>query len=264
MKIAIPAEGPDLNARVGDRLGLSSHVLIIDLDSKDVAVHLSPRDSGRGSGMQLVALIIETKSDVVLTGWCSPTAEKYLSAHGIRVVTGISGTTEEVLDRIKNKDEIFRLAGFENSTPKTWKLARRDVETAIRTAFNQIRNLLPVMTGVVFLTGLFSTFVSSDILTSFFSGSMWWDSLKSTFAGSLLAGNPINSYIIGRQLFELGISPVAVTAFICSWVTVGLIQMPAESAALGWKFAVVRNAGCFGLSIAISFLMIWILNFLGA
>lgn len=260
MKVAIPAEGPDLGARVGERLGLSSHLLIIDLESKDVVVHLSPRDLGRGSGMQLVALIIEKKSDVVLTGWCSPIAERYLSAYGIKVVTGISGTVEEVLGRIENKDDKGMLTGLENLTPEAWRITRRDVKSAVRIAFSQMTNLLPVMTGVVFLLGLFSTFVSGDFLISFFSGNIWRDSLRGALTGSLLAGNPINSYIIGRQLLELGVSLVAVTAFICSWVTVGLIQMPAESAALGWKFAVVRNVSCFGLSIIISFLMIWTLN----
>ena len=191
--------------------------------------------------MQLVALIIEKKSDVVLTGWCSPIAEKYLSAYGVKVVTGISGTVEEVLGRIKNKDKAVRITGLENLVPETWKLTRSDVESAVRIAFNQIRNLFPVMMGVVFLVGLFSTFISREFLTSFFSGSIWQDSFRGAFTGSLFAGNPINSYIIGRQLLELGVSLVGVTAFICSWVTVGLIQMPAEGAALGWKFTVIRN-----------------------
>ena len=35
MKVAIPSEGPDLDARVGDRLGLSPYLLIVDLESKD-------------------------------------------------------------------------------------------------------------------------------------------------------------------------------------------------------------------------------------
>ena len=263
MKIAIPAVGPDLDSGVSDRLGLSSHLLIVDLESKHFEVLRSPRDSDRGSGMQLVALIIAKKSDVVLTGWCSPTAERYLSAHSVRVVTGISGTVAGVLSRFGSEDAIRRITGFEDLRPVAWKIDSREVVPAVRSAFNQIRNLLPVMIGVVFLVGLFSTFVSRDFVTSFFSGSIWWDSLRGVSTGSLFTGNPINSYIIGGQLLELGVSLVAVTAFICSWVTVGLIQLPAESAALGWKFAVFRNASCFVLSIAISFLMIWILNLFG-
>jgi predicted Fe-Mo cluster-binding NifX family protein len=263
MKAAIPAEGPDLDARVGDRLGLSSYLLIVNLESKHFEVLPSPRDSGSGAGMQVVALIIAKKSDVVLTGWCSPIAERYLSAHGVRVLTGISGTVAEVLGTIGSEDETRRITGFEDLAPVAWKIDRSDVAPAVRIAFNQIRNLLPVVTGVVFLVGLFNTFVSKGFLTSFFSGSMWWDSIWGASIGSLFAGNPINSYIIGRQLLGLGVSLVAVTAFICSWVMVGLVQFPVESVALGWKFAVVRNLSCFGLSMAISFVMMFILNFFG-
>ena len=119
------------------------------------------------------------------------------------------------------------------------------------------------MISVVFLVGLFSAFISREFLASLFSGSMWWDSLWGASIGSVFAGNPINSYIIGGQLLELGVSLVAVTAFLCSWVNVGLLQLPAEIAALGWKFAVVRNLSCFGLSMAISFVMMFILNLFG-
>jgi uncharacterized membrane protein YraQ (UPF0718 family) len=145
----------------------------------------------------------------------------------------------------------------------SWKMDRMAAMQALRSACHQIENLLPVMISVIFLAGLFSTFVSKGFLTSFFSGSMWRDSLWGAFVGSVFAGNPINSYIIGRQLLELEVSLVAVTAFICSWVMVGLIQFPAESAALGWKFSVVRNLSCFGLSMAISFVMMFILNLFG-
>jgi uncharacterized membrane protein YraQ (UPF0718 family) len=81
------------------------------------------------------------------------------------------------------------------------------------------------------------------------------DSLWGTALGSVFTGNPINSYIIGRQFLERGVSLLAVTAFICSWVTVGLLQLPAEIAALGWKFALVRNIFCFGLSMVIGFVI---------
>ncbi|MBU2498667.1 MAG: hypothetical protein KKE57_07200 [Proteobacteria bacterium] len=262
MKVAVPAEGPDLDAKVGDRLGLSSYLLVVDLESKDFEAIRSPRDSGSGAGMQVVALIIAKKSNVVLTGWCSPTADKYLTAHGVKIVTGMSGTVGEALESFE-KNLKKRIEKFEDLAPMAWKIDRRVAAQAVRSASNQIKSLLPVMMGVVFLVGLFSAFISEDFLASLFSGSMWWDSLWGASIGSVFAGNPINSYIIGGQLLELGVSLVAVTAFICSWVSVGLLQLPAEIAALGWKFAVVRNLSCFGLSMAIAFVMMFILNLFG-
>jgi predicted Fe-Mo cluster-binding NifX family protein len=263
LKVAVPAEGPDFGASVGDRLGLSPYLLIVDLESKDFEAVRSPRDSGSGVGMEVVALIIAKKSNVLLTKWCSPIAEKYLSAYGVEIVTGISGTVAGVLDEFEKENVKRQMGELEDLAPSAWKIDRRVAAHAVRSASNQIKSLLPVMMGVVFLVGLFSSFISEESLASLFSGSMWWDSLWGASIGSLFAGNPINSYIIGEQLLERGVSLVAVTAFICSWVTVGLIQLPAEGAALGWKFAVVRNLSCFGLSMAISFAMMVILKLFG-
>ena len=80
--------------------------------------------------------------------------------------------------------------------------------------------------------------------------------------GSILAGNPINSYVIGGELLEHGVSLFAVTAFIIAWVTVGLVQLPAEMSALGKKFALIRNVLSFVLSIAISIFTVLTYNFI--
>jgi predicted Fe-Mo cluster-binding NifX family protein len=262
MKVAVSADGPDLDARAGERLGLASYLLVVDLESKDFEALRSPRDSGIGTGLQVVALLIAKKCNAVLTGWCSPAAERYLSANGVRVVTGMSGTVEEVLGKFQTALKNGKVES-QNLAPAAWKIDRKMAAHAVWSAANQIKNLLPVVTGVILLMGLLSAFISKDFLTAFFSGSVWWDSVWGASIGSLFAGNPINSYIIGGQLLELEVSVVGVTAFICSWVTVGLIQLPAESAALGWRFALLRNLSCFGLSIAVSFVMIWILNLFG-
>jgi predicted Fe-Mo cluster-binding NifX family protein len=253
LKVAVPSEGPDFEAKVGDRLGLASYLFVVDLESMEFEVLRTPRDSGSGAGMQMVALIIAKKCNVLLVRWCSPTAEKYLSAHGVEIVTGMSGTVAEVLDRFERGNLKGRMGTPEDLEPFAWKMDRKAAMQALRSASHQIKNLLPVMISVIFLAGFFMAFLSEERLPSLFSGSMGWDSLWGACLGSLFAGNPINSYIIGAQMLEAGVSVVAVTAFICSWVTVGLLQLPAEIAALGWRFAVVRNASCFGLSMGISF-----------
>jgi predicted Fe-Mo cluster-binding NifX family protein len=261
LKVAIPSEGPDFDAKASDRLGLASYLLVVDLESKEFEALRTPGDSGSGAGIQVVALIIARKCDVFLSKWCSPTAEKYLSAHGVRIVTGMSGTVREVLDTFERENLDGHMGEPKDLERFSWRADGRAAMLALRSASHHIKNLLPVMISVIFLVGLFGEFLSRAFLTSVISGNMWWDSLWAACLGSLFSGNPINSYIIGGQMLEAGVSVAAVTAFICSWVTVGLLQLPAESAALGWKFAVVRNLSCFGLSLAISFVMMFILNF---
>lgn len=264
MKIAIPAEGADLDAKVGDRLGHASHLLVVDPSSSTFEAFRTPRDSGNGSGMQMVALVIAKKCDVLLVKWCSPTADKYLSAYGVRIVTGMGGTVAEVLEEFERENPDRRIEETEDLPTIAWKIDREAAAQAFRSGSRQIKTLLPLTIGVIFLAGLFSAFLSEGSLSSLFSGSLCWDSFWGASLGSVFTGNPISSYIIGEKLLELGVSLGAVTAFICSWVSVGLMQLPAEIAALGWKFAVVRNLSCFVLSMAISFAMTLILKFSGA
>jgi len=264
LKVAVPAEGAHLDAKVGDRLGLSSHLLVIDLESKNLEAYPRPRASGSGAGMEMVALIIAKKCNFLLTGWCSPTAEKYLSAYGVGIVTGISGTVAEALDKFEREHPKAQQAEKPAEPPlNAFRIDCRVLALAVRNASRQISSFLPVMIGVILLMGLFSAFISEELILSFFSGTLFQDSFWGALSGSAFAGNPVNSYIIGGKLLSLGVSPVAVSAFMCSWVTVGFVQLPAEIASLGWRFAMIRNLSCFALSMALSMAMMLILSVFG-
>lgn len=131
---------------------------------------------------------------------------------------------------------------------------------AARSAARQFVTLLPILIGVVLLIGLFDVFVSRGLLTSIFSGNVALDTLWGACFGSIFAGNPINSYVIGGELLKYGVSLFAVTAFIVTWVTVGLVQLPAEIAAFGKRFALLRNGMSFLMAIPIAILTVLILN----
>ena len=140
--------------------------------------------------------------------------------------------------------------------PKESGMNRTTLVRAAATSARQFANLLPVLVGVVLLIGLFNAFVSEKFLASIFSDNVALDTVLGACFGSILAGNPINSYVIGGELLKYGVSLFAVTAFIVTWVTVGLIQMPAEIAALGRRFALTRNALALALSIPVAILTV--------
>ena len=261
MKIAISAEGSDLGNKVASRFGTCQYLVVVDLETMALEILPNPGGSGqRGSGVQAVVLSISKEVDTVLTGYCSPTAKRHLSANGIEVLTGISGTVAEALEKYK-KGALKKHAGVE-CKPES-RGAWRDngaLVHALRSSASQFINLLPILVGVVLLIGVFNAFVSRALLSSIFSGEMALDTLWGACFGSVLTGNPINSYVIGGELLEHGISLFAVTALIISWVTVGLVQLPAEIAALGRRFALVRNGASFVLSIVIAILTVVVLN----
>ena len=80
--------------------------------------------------------------------------------------------------------------------------------------------------------------------------------------GSVLAGNPVTSYVLGGELLTQGVNLVAVTAFLVAWVTVGFVQLPAESMMLGKKFAISRNILSFIFSIIVAIITVFLVGIL--
>jgi len=263
LRIAISSDKPDLEARVGSRLGTSEYLIVVDLRTMAVEAMPNPGASGQGrGGIQAVVLAITKKVNTVLTGYCSPTASKYLTANGIEVLTGVSGTVAEVVQQYRKGELQKDIGVVRKPESKGFKIDRLTLFHALKNSSNQFVNLLPMLLGVVLLIGLFNAFASKNLLSYVFSGNRTWDTLWGACFGSIFTGNPINSYIIGGELLEYGVGLCAVTALIMAWVTVGLAQLPAEINALGSRFALVRNAISFALSIAIAFATVGILNFI--
>lgn len=169
-----------------------------------------------------------------------------------------------IMEKYKKGDLKKSVGAEDKLASRGTKFSKSMLVDATRKSAKQFTNLLPILVGVVLLIGLFNAFVSKDFLASIFSGSMALDTLWGACFGSIFAGNPINSYVIGGELLKYGISLFAVTALIVTWVTVGLVQLPAEIAALGRRFALLRNGLSFSLSIPIAILTVVILNLIGS
>ncbi len=121
---------------------------------------------------------------------------------------------------------------------------------------------LPILLGVLLLISLFQTLITNDQLIILFKGNLLVDSFVGASIGAVLAGNPITSYVLGGEFFDAGVSIMAISAFIVAWVTVGVVQLPAEILLLGKKFALLRNFFSFLSAVLIGvctylILLIW-------
>ncbi len=126
------------------------------------------------------------------------------------------------------------------------------IKEAISKAGRALWKSLPMVLGTILLVGLISALIPKSFYLNLFHGEDFSDSLIGALVGSISAGTPITSYIFGGELLKQGVSLIAVTAFLVSWVTVGVIQLPAESAILGKKFALIRNAASFVFAIVVA------------
>lgn len=263
MKVAISADGADLEARVAHKFGTSQYLVIVDLDSGDLEAVPNPGASGqRGAGMQAVVLVISKDVKTVLAGYCSPAVRHHLTTNGIELISGLSGTVGELVKSYRKGDLQRQLEAEVKPAARRRRIDRGTLLQAAKSSAMQFASLLPILIGVVLLMGLFNAFISKDLLSSMFSGNPILDTFWGACFGSILAGNPINSYVIGGELLKHGVSLFAVTAFMITWVTIGLVQLPAEIAALGRKFALVRNAVSFVIFMAVAILTVVVFNFI--
>ena len=105
MKIAITSSGPELTSQVDPRFGRCAYFIFIDTDSdKFEAIENSGAQGMGGVGIQAGQMMIDKGVKAVLTGNCGPNAFQTLKAAGVEVITGVSGTIKEVVDKFKTGD----------------------------------------------------------------------------------------------------------------------------------------------------------------
>ncbi len=141
-------------------------------------------------------------------------------------------------------------------------LQKNRLKQAIIQGVKGIWNAVPIIFGVVILVSLLKAYIPIHYISKLFTNNFFIDPLIGSALGGILAGNPITSYIIGGELLTQGISFLAVTAFLVSWVTVGVAQFPAESILLGKRFAISRNILAFVSSIVVAILTVSVVSLL--
>ena len=125
-----------------------------------------------------------------------------------------------------------------------------------------LKGIIPILLGTLLLISLADAAIPKSFYVKVFQRSGMFASLVGALIGSISAGNPITSYILGGEMLKGGVGFIAVTAFLLAWVTVGLIQLPAEAMILGKKFAIVRNISAFVLAIILAFIVVFLMHVL--
>jgi uncharacterized membrane protein YraQ (UPF0718 family) len=136
------------------------------------------------------------------------------------------------------------------------------LKIASENTFKTLGIVLPMLLSVIGLMGLFETLVTPEMIQSVFKGSVLNDTLIGTGIGAISVGQPFLSYAIGGELLDEGVSLYAVTAFILSFVTLGLIQLPLEWSLFGTRFTILRNILSFIFALLISIATVFILGLL--
>jgi len=102
MKVAVSSNGKNLNAQLDPRFGRCAFFLVVNPDDMSFeAFNNQSAALGGGAGIQAAQFLVSQGVAAVITGNCGPNAVQTLSAAGIELFGGQTGTVREVVERFK-------------------------------------------------------------------------------------------------------------------------------------------------------------------
>jgi len=102
MKVAISAQGDNLDVPVDPRFGRCLYFILYDTETEKFEVmDNSASAAGGGAGIQTAQAIVNSGTEAVLTGNVGPNAFKALDAANIKIYTGVYGKIYEALIKLK-------------------------------------------------------------------------------------------------------------------------------------------------------------------
>ena len=111
MKICVTSEGNNLDSKVDPRFGRCRYFIVVETDSLEFEAIQNPNvEAMGGAGVQSGQLIAERQVKAVLTGNVGPNAFQTLQAAGIDVITGLSVSVKEAIEKY-NKGELKSTQG---------------------------------------------------------------------------------------------------------------------------------------------------------
>jgi len=99
MKLIVTSQGPEATDPVDPRFGRAPYFLMCDIETGQFTA-LDNRDQAaavQGAGVQAAQIVAGSGAQVVLTGHCGPKAFAVLSAAGLQVYSGITGSVQDAL-----------------------------------------------------------------------------------------------------------------------------------------------------------------------
>ena len=139
-----------------------------------------------------------------------------------------------------------------------FSLNKEKLKQSYRKTYKSLVNIIPLVIWIVMLISIIDVLVPKDFFSKIFTRNPFVDPFIGSALWSIMTWNPITGYILWKWFLDNWVSLVAVTAFLVSWVTVWLVQLPIEAKLLGKKFAMYRNISAFFISVLVAIVTVYI------
>jgi predicted Fe-Mo cluster-binding NifX family protein len=102
MKVCVSAVSNSLDAQLDPRFGRCAYFIILETETMQFeAVPNASQDASGGAGIQAAQVIVNKGAKVLIAGNVGPNAFQALSAAGVAIITGASGTVRQVVEQFK-------------------------------------------------------------------------------------------------------------------------------------------------------------------
>ena len=100
MKVAVTAQGRDLDSLVDPRFGRARYFLLIDTATGEFTAHdnVQNLNAPQGAGIQAAQTVVQLGAEAVLTGNVGPKAFATLQAGQVAIHPGATGTVRQALE----------------------------------------------------------------------------------------------------------------------------------------------------------------------
>lgn len=104
MKVAITAQGPNLDSPVDPRFGRARYFLLFDTETGQFTVHdnVQNLNAPQGAGIQAAQAVVEIGAEALLTGHVGPKAFATLKAGKVAIHAGAAGVVRQALEEFRS------------------------------------------------------------------------------------------------------------------------------------------------------------------